>query len=516
VKISAQHLPPLPVRGKAPALTPAADRFEPSAAQPALLGPAAHYPSYARVGERLAELQEKYPDLCERISLGQSHEGREIWALRLGNLSHETPALDKPGIVITGCTHAREWATLAVPMATAEHLLSTYASDEQSRERLDNSVIWLVPLVNPDGYEFSRSTDLMWRKNRRTSPEANNSDKVGVDLNRNYSDGKPENAKLFRSPYDQPHLTVDDPHACSDSPAQPTYRGPAPASEPEVQAMQKFQLDPQNGIKAVLELHSYGEMILYPWSYEVREVDRMDEYLRLGDAINRSLDYKYQLMPSYALYPVPGCSNDVQHANGILGMTMEIGNSFHPDATALAQLTEQVLPSQLAFIDEVRQMFPAGIAATPDPRRQALAQIREGLIGAGEGTSAQDVREAFAKAGLEELAQDFLDWHSEVAPLGKMDFSLGKSRQFLNWFLKAAEKPGELQPVVEVLYEYGARGEVEDHLNRKCFQALLRAAQNPSDGPRLEQRLDEVGGFGFFGIDLQDAKVRQELGNWRG
>ena len=511
MKISAlpPQLPKLPSKAPSPTGLPDLDRVELGSSE-ALRGNAADYPSYAQVGEQLADLQERFPDLCQRVSLGKSHEGREIWALRIG-----LPATDKPGIVITGCTHAREWTTLTVPLATAHSLLENYDRDESTRKRVDSSTIWLVPLVNPDGYEFSRTTNSMWRKNRRPSPEPNNSDKVGVDLNRNYSDGKPENARLYRSPYDRPELTVDDPMACSDSPAHPTYRGPGPASEPEVQAMQKFELDPANGIKAVLELHSYGEMILYPWSYEVKEVDRMDEYLKLGDAINSTLDYEYRLMPSYSLYPVPGCSNDVQHANGILGMTMELGTSFQPGGEELKKLNERVLPSQLAFIDGVIDLFPSGQEQASNPRQKSLAQVREGLILAGSGTSSARVRETFAQAGLPELAEDFLIWHSEVAGLGSMDFSLGKSRSFLNWFLKAAEKPGELGPVVEVLYEYGARPEVDDHLNRKCLQALLRAAGNPEKGSQLEQRLQEVAGFGLFGINLHKDKVRQELAAWR-
>ena len=81
----------------------------------------------------------------------------------------------------------------------------------------------LVYLLNPDGYEYSRSTDRMWRKNRRKNE---NSKCVGVDLNRNFDKGFGENS--------------------SDDPCQEDYRGPEAFSEPEARALRDYVLKLQS------------------------------------------------------------------------------------------------------------------------------------------------------------------------------------------------------------------------------------------------------------------------------
>ena len=81
----------------------------------------------------------------------------------------------------------------------------------------------LVYLLNPDGYEYSRSTDRMWRKNRRKNE---NSKCVGVDLNRIFDKGFGENS--------------------SDDPCQEDYRGPEAFSEPEARALRDYVLKLQS------------------------------------------------------------------------------------------------------------------------------------------------------------------------------------------------------------------------------------------------------------------------------
>ena len=81
----------------------------------------------------------------------------------------------------------------------------------------------LVYLLSPDGYEYSRSTDRMWRKNRRKNE---NSECDGVDLNRNFDKGYGDHS--------------------SDDPCQEDYRGPEAFSEPEAQALRDYVLKLQS------------------------------------------------------------------------------------------------------------------------------------------------------------------------------------------------------------------------------------------------------------------------------
>lgn len=311
------------------------------------------YHTYAQVGDALQELAEKFPGQAERVSLGQSAEGREIWALRVGNQNADN---SKPGVVITGCTHAREWMTVEVPIHSAKFLLENAESDPDCKRRLENTVTWFVPLVSPDGYEYSREKDGWWRKNRSVHENGPCPDKpggIGVDPNRNYWDGKAEHFELYRPKGDTPCSTWDDFGQTSDNPRKDTYRGPSGGSEKEVQALLGLELNPANNIKGVLDYHSYGEMILIPYGSKSLDAERRSEYMDMGQKMNEKLGNRYDLKASSSLYPTSGGSNDIHEANGIFGMTMEIGRSFQPNASQIPAMTNELTPVNMVFIDEV-------------------------------------------------------------------------------------------------------------------------------------------------------------------
>jgi predicted deacylase len=295
------------------------------------------YPAYADVQKTLQDLAEQHPECAALVSLGKSHEGRDLWALRLGYAPEGT----RPAVVITGGTHAREWATVAVPLRVAERLLSA-----ERRERLRESEVWIVPLVNPDGYEYSRDYDNSYRKNRRPN--------TGVDLNRNYSAS--EHPELYRRPEDKPDSTKDDVGA-SDRPQAETYRGPEGSSEPEVRALLQLQLGRGN-VRGVLDNHSFGNMLLHPGNA------RREDYEKIARAINAGAGNAYKFKSANDLYAMTGNSMEVHHARGIVSITLEVGRSFQPPAADLAKVLSQAVPANLAFIDEVLR---GAQAAGPTP-----------------------------------------------------------------------------------------------------------------------------------------------------
>lgn len=313
------------------------------------------YHTYEQISSELSALAEKYPDKAEKVSLGKTHEGREIWALRVSNNVKSDETANKPGLVVTGLHHAREWATSEVPTNAARATLES--SDPKAAARLEQAELWFVPVVNPDGYEYSRNEDAFWRKNRRPITETPcgpvKGDVRGVDLNRNYSDGKTEHAHIWRPPGDQQCSYRDDGRATSDDPRKDTYRGPSGASEVEVQSLLALELGRKN-IKGVLDFHSYGGMILYPWGGTRQPVENVDTYKRIGNAMNDAIgDERYRVMQSVELYPTSGGSHDVHHANGLFSITAEIGDSFHPSESELPNIVEQGTRIATSFIDNV-------------------------------------------------------------------------------------------------------------------------------------------------------------------
>ena len=318
---------------------------------------AAAYHSYEQVGAEFDSLVAQYPDLCQKVSLGKTHEGRDIWALCISDQIASGQPDQRPGGVITGCHHAREWMSVEVPMHVAHSLLDNFATDEDARRRVQSADTWIVPIVNPDGLEHSRNEDSWWRKNRRPVEQdamGKPTSAIGVDLNRNYYDGNPEHLALYRPDGDTPGSTYDDFGATSDNPRSDTYRGPSGGSEVEVQSLLQLELGQKN-IRGVIDHHSYGEMILYPWGHTSEPSPNKDVYVEIGKKLNQAMDNRYSLKQSSGLYPSSGESDDFHNVNGLISFTLEVGRSFQPNPSLIQPTCEMVGRANLAFIDEMIQ-----------------------------------------------------------------------------------------------------------------------------------------------------------------
>ena len=204
---------------------------------------------------------------------------------------------------------------MAIPLKLAELL-----TPESDRE------IWLVPLVNPDGYEYSREHDNSYRTNRN-----------GVDLNRNYADE--QHPELYRRPEDT--AEPNDDVGASDRPESDLYRGPHGASELEVQAMLNLELKRAKTV-GVLDNHAFGDWLLFPANATE------EEYAALDAQMNPERKYKFQ--SGARLYVMTGNSMELLQAHQIKAMTLESGKSFQPPAAELQELLKPALAANLAFI----------------------------------------------------------------------------------------------------------------------------------------------------------------------
>lgn len=329
------------------------------------------YHSFEDIEQHLSELAEKYPDKAKLVSLGKTHEGRNIWALKIGTGKAST--VKRPALVFTGAHHAREWVTPEIPLNLADQLLTKYDSDPAMKNRVDNSQIWIIPVANPDGFVYSRTVNSMWRKNRRpiqqTACDLLNHPKelkaaiadakirrageikgIGVDLNRNYYDGNPEHFYLYRPEGDDPCSIFDDMPSTSDDPNQLTYRGPEGGSEAEVKALTKLTLRPS--VKGIINYHSYGNMILYPWGFTREPVENQNEYIDLGREMQAGMDDQFTLIDSCGLYPATGDPQDMQQINGKMSYTLEMGSSFQPsNKTQIKRSIKDGTSAALTFID---------------------------------------------------------------------------------------------------------------------------------------------------------------------
>jgi hypothetical protein len=271
------------------------------------------YRNYDRVLNRLRELAALRPELATLVDVGDSWEktrkaaDRDLWALHLV----KNPG--KPVVVIAGCHHAREIVTPELVLRMAEHLVLNYGQDDAITQTLNDRDVWLIPLVNPDAYGRALA-GADWRKNANNDTGGRR--RVGVDLNRNY---------------DIAWGTVGD----SGNKEADTFRGSAPFSEPETQAMRDLLSRTRPII--YLTYHSYGNVVMWPWDHK-DEPPADPRLARLGQQLGKLAGYDaYQ---GSKMYLNSGDDVDWAHAKlGTLAYTVEVGSwsdGFMPDASRLS------------------------------------------------------------------------------------------------------------------------------------------------------------------------------------
>lgn len=194
----------------------------------------------------LEDIEAHMEDLAARggeaslVSIGTSLEGRDILALEIRRPSVRPDSL---GILVTGTQHAREWVAASSALWMAEHLVDGSGTDADVDLLLDEWRVIIVPVVNPDGYRYSWTTDRLWRKNRRDNGDGS----FGVDLNRNWD--------LAWSSVGSSDLGTSD-----------NYHGTEAFSEPESAAVAHL-LARRSKVGIYLDLHSFSQLVLHSFAF---------------------------------------------------------------------------------------------------------------------------------------------------------------------------------------------------------------------------------------------------------
>ncbi|KHJ94011.1 zinc carboxypeptidase [Oesophagostomum dentatum] len=150
------------------------------------------YHSYDHIISWMEDIQRFYPDKAKVVNIGTTEEGRPIKGIKIGTGVHRN---DKRIVWIDGGIHAREWAAVHTVVYIIDRLIADYDSDPLVHQAVDQLNFYIFPVLNPDGYEYSRSgvspMIRLWRKNR--SAMLCKKDQWfrerccgGVDLNRNF------------------------------------------------------------------------------------------------------------------------------------------------------------------------------------------------------------------------------------------------------------------------------------------------------------------------------------------
>ena len=335
------------------------------------------YHDYAEMVTKLQMLAASYPDITDLQSIGQSHQGRELWALRITDHPEATEEGEQ-GILIYAGTHAREHLSVEQALYLANDLLQNYGTEGEATNLIDNRDIWILPNLNPDGSEYDidqwqSNQRPYWRKNRR-----NNQDGTwGVDLNRNFG-------------YQWGCCDGSSSYTSSD-----LYRGPVPFSEPESQALRDFVINHPH-LTMSFSLHTYGELILYPYGYTYTDLppDMDPDDLRIFRAMASEMaalnDYTAQQASD--LYIVDGDHDDWLYGERRLyAFTWELYSpgsnpGFYPPDDVIPTQTERnraALRYGISLADDPAKSIGAGNDMTP-PEIQILAPDQNELLFANE------------------------------------------------------------------------------------------------------------------------------------
>lgn len=325
------------------------------------------YKEYNQMLTELQQLVNAHPSILKLVNLGSStgklysatgnsaynNYQHDIWALKLSdNVNVEE---DEPNFYFMGAHHAREPISMEMNLKILHALVDNYTTNSAMKQRVDNSQIWFIPLINPNGHKIVLDqTDVWWRKNIRDNNQNNLIDQGGnayfasvdgVDLNRNYD---------FEWGGEGASADFDD-H---------TYRGPSAFSEPELQAVNSI-LTARHFV-AGISYHTYSELVLYPYGY-ASGINAPDHLAlkslaeNMAATIPKQNGGTYTPQSSWALYPCSGTTDDYAYGKfGTFSYTIEMATEFIPPAAQSATIQQNNLAAAMLLIDRTKNSILTG------------------------------------------------------------------------------------------------------------------------------------------------------------
>jgi carboxypeptidase T len=331
------------------------------------------YHTYTEVRNILHDMAQTYSSICVFDSIGQTYEGRWIYCVKISD-SPQAEDDTEPDVLIMGCHHAREWATVEAPLFIADSLTEAYSSNSTIKDVVDNREIWVVPCVNADGYEYDYPGGNWWRKNRQPYAGA-----TGTDPNRTYN-GSCNGDRYgewgaIPSGGSVTHYPSNDVFC---GPYGDDYNGnsaPCCASIGELVKAHEFNFTES--------FHSYGELVLWPWGYTYTNPPNNSQIVSYGNTTASMIHCLgsgyYDPGQSSSLYPTSGDSDGwifgwYHYINGTncVSFTNEIGTSFYQSTSDLDYICRQNFKGIFYMIQQAEDIRNNLDAEVPSP---AIAQM---------------------------------------------------------------------------------------------------------------------------------------------
>ncbi len=296
--------------------------------------------TYSEILGHMDNMALLFPNLVKTkaaISATNTHDGRPIYWMKIS----DNPNVDEneSEMLYNAAHHAREPASVSQLIMYMYYLLENYNSKPEIKYLVDNLELYFVPMVNPDGYVYNQTTNPngggMWRKNRRDSQDG----EYGVDLNRNYG-------------YNWGYNSA----GSSANTGSDTYRGPSAFSEPETQNIRT--LCNAHQFKMVLNYHTYGNLLIYPWGYMASTYTPAPDstaFVEYAKHLTHENHYTYGTGDQTVGYVSNGTSDDWMYGEQtskpkIYAMTPECGaasNGFWPAQSKIIGICKENITQNL-------------------------------------------------------------------------------------------------------------------------------------------------------------------------
>lgn len=303
------------------------------------LGSMGGFFTLAEIYAHLDNMATLYPNIFKSRQMIDSSsttfEGRPLYWVKISDNPNSDEA--EPEMLYSAAHHAREPAGVSQLIMYMYYLLENYNTDPEIQYIVNNTELYFVPCVNPDGYVYNHtiapSGGGMWRKNRVDNLDG----EYGVDLNRNYSyNWGLDNTGSSPNTFDA------------------TYRGTSPASEEETQMMQLFCN--AHEFKIALNYHTYSNLLICPWGYAPSTfTPDVNTFNSWGALLTKDNQYAFGTADQTVGYIVNGSSDDWMYGEQsskpkIMAMTPEAGDQadgFWPAINRIEDICKLNIPMDL-------------------------------------------------------------------------------------------------------------------------------------------------------------------------
>ena len=272
----------------------------------------AGYPSSAQIFEKLVSAASKYPKIMKLINIGKSVKGKDLLIMKISdNVNTEET---EPEFKYISSMHGDEITGRELTVSLIEEIGQKYGSDKELTELVDNTEIYIMPSMNPDGSDMKQRGNANYR-----------------DLNRNF-----------------PDMTRD---------TESTTAG----REIEVQNVMKFQATRQFALSA--NFHGGTIVANYPWDskYDLHPLDSFVKELSLGYSelnpeMKSSTEFPGGITNGAAWYVVKGGMQDWSYVwHNDLQITVELSHQKWPDYSEIPNFYKNNRDSMVYFIKEVHR-----------------------------------------------------------------------------------------------------------------------------------------------------------------